>query len=370
MRDTAAVRLPAFGTVLVPEWQSEVVFSTLGREALALGLGQTVKAVFAYDTTLFIANHSSIVVLKPDGSYLRTAGRSGDGPGEFREILSFGINGDGGLFASELLTGRLTRLSMQGGLTQHIPRVPSFPLGRENELISAIDSGRALAVPWQGRPGVDVESGFIDGPFKRERVTVTLRDTVGAVVDSLGSWAGWQRVGSLPIRFARGVVFDGRENMSIIGVSDSVDLTFFEGARRVRRLVGPPTNRAITPADDAAWRVGIERERADVAGTLFKVNDETTLPATLPTVGGVVLSERGEIWIGEYVTPADSVRRWHIYSRLGVPLGAITLPALTAAFLPTGTELLDVARGRVALLRQMADGELVVEVRRLVKGTE
>lgn len=361
----ATVRLPAFDSISVPEWTSEVVFSTVGQSALELGIGHSVRAAFSRDTTLFISNQSSIVVLQPDGVFLRVAGRNGEGPGEFREILSLGINGDGGIFASELESGRLTSLAVQGGVLRLIPRVAGYPVGRKNEVVTVLDGGRSVSVPWQGRPAVDVDSGFVDGLFRRERVILSVQDTLGQFSDSLGAWPGFQRIAGLPIRFARGVVFDGRVNNTIIGSTDSIDLTLFEGTRPRRRFVGPATNRNITPADIAAWRDSVTSQMPTEAPFLIKFNGEAKLPTTLPTVGGVALSERTEIWIGEYVTPRDSLRRWHIYSLLGVPLGTIQLPALTAAFLPVGTELLDVAHGRVALLRQMKDGELVVEVRRV-----
>ncbi|MES2307018.1 MAG: hypothetical protein V4558_16065 [Gemmatimonadota bacterium] len=364
-RSGRVIRLAPLDSTTAPQWTTEPVFTTLGRNALLAGVGYSVRAVFAPDSTLWVANASEIVVLHRDGALARTVGRAGDGPGEFRGILSLGLGGDGTIYASELGSGRFTRLRTSGGVAQFIPRITNASAGRENEPVTALDDGRSLGITWQSRPNVNVSDGIVDGPYHRERVTLMAYDSTGAVGDTLGVWPGLQRSAGLPIRFARGVVYDGRGNRTAIGVSDSVDITLFDGASLVRRLVGPASLRAVTPADLLAWREGVKAEMQDLAAFLIKANDEGPAVATLPTVGGVVIDDEGNLWIGEFAVPKQASRRWHIYSAEGKALGVVELPALAPAFLTTHTELLDVAQGRLALLREMPDGELVVEVRNI-----
>lgn len=90
-------------------------------------------------------------------------------------------------------------------------------------------------------------------------------------------------------------------------------------------------------------------------------------PATTPDVGGLLYDAEGRLWIGGYVVPGERERRWHIFSDRGVLLGQVMLPALGDPLLPSRTELLDVTHGRVALARETDDGEVYVEVRRLVR---
>lgn len=359
------VRLPHLDSTGAPEWSTELIFSTQGGDGLYFGEFSGMPATFVGESELWIGNGQSIMVLGSDGTVLRSVGRSGDGPGEFASLVTaLGMAEDGTISAFEMNLRRITRFRSDGRVALIVPRMAGFGEALEIEVIASLDGGRTLAVPWQGRPAVDVSHGIPHGPYLRNAVPVRMYDSTGAVVDSVGTWPGLQRnAKGLPIRFASGVVFDGRGRTTIIGVSDSIDLTIFDGSSRIRRLIGPPTARPVTESEKAAWRDGVTQEMGENASAVIELDEKLPGVTVLPTVGAVVLDDEGNIWIGEYVTAASPTRRWHLFSATGVPIGTLALPTQTRSFIPSKVEILDVAHGRIALLREMPDGEFVVEVR-------
>ena len=82
-------------------------------------------------------------------------------------------------------------------------------------------------------------------------------------------------------------------------------------------------------------------------------------------MGRSASDDKGRIWIGDYPKLADEMRRWTILEPDGTPVGTLGLPVFRPAWLEdTETvtdqphEVLDVANGRIAVLRR---DELFVE---------
>ncbi len=81
----------------------------------------------------------------------------------------------------------------------------------------------------------------------------------------------------------------------------------------------------------------------------------------LPAIGGLVVDDAGNLWVGSYEVGA-ATRRWRIISRTGQPIGLLELPAFRHPFVPGQTELLDVSGDRLAVRRTDPNGEVFVEV--------
>jgi hypothetical protein len=341
------------------------LYSTDGNDSLqSVGLTWStwLHAVFTADTSLWISNHDDIVVLAPNGAFTRRVGRRGEGPGEFHDVFTLGLTAHGTIFASDYGTGRISEFDRGGVPVRSINHLAEYA-GRETELLTVLADGRILAVPWQWRPGRGNLPMLPGTPFKRDPVPLLIYDSTGKAVDTVGMWAGLERSSGLPVRFGRSAVFDSRANTTVIGVSDSLDLSLFDGIVLKSRLIAPAEHRHATPAERVAWNTAASKEMGDVIVDILKVDDGLPDLPQLPNIGGVVVDEHQNIWVGAYVLPADTLRRWRVFSPQGRPLGQLDLPALHTTFMPSLTELLDVFGDRVALLRVNADGELFIEVR-------
>lgn len=364
-RGARVVTVAALGSEVVPRWETELVFSTAGHDSLGIGDAVTVTATFLPDTSLWIGFGSTILILDRDGHQIGTAGRQGSGPGEFTMLTAIGPSGGGGIHAGEAHTRRVARFDPQG---RHLGTLSGLQLidpRGELEILTVLDGGEVVGIPWQARPALDMARSIAAQPFPRDRLTLVRYDSTGAIRDTLGEWPGLQRFGGMSVRFARAGVHDGRGNRMAIGISDSIDVTLFDGPRPVTRLLGPPTTRAVTAADIAAWEAGVRHELDQFGETVLKRLAETEHPELLPTVGGLVLDADDNLWLGGYATPADASREWQKISPQGDALGKISLPVYTTALFPARTELLDAAGDRLAVLRELPSGEVAVEVRTL-----
>ena len=353
-------------------WTSRSLFST--RDNDSLQLHGTIDAVFVDDTGILVGNGAELMWVGPGGA-VRRIGREGDGPGEFRAIFRLGVTADGSVFVGDLWSGRFTQVSPGGRVERIVNRLQLDDMGREIEPIAVLADGRILATLWQWRPNRGAIAGIAAGPFERDPVPLFVSSGERQVVDTLGVWPGLERAkvtlggetARLPIPFARSAVYDGRGGASVIGTSDSLDLWLFEGTAPKLHLTGPSEHRRVSPQDRADWRRMLDEVRPDISHQLIEAERNIAEMPETPTVGGVVLDDRRNVWIGVYASSSEQVRRWYLFTSAGRPLGTMDLPSYTDALMPSRTELLDVRGDRLALLREDSTGALSIEVRSILR---
>lgn len=369
-RDSAGVtivRLEDFNVDALPVWASTPLYSTDTHDTLRLG--GTATAVFAADSSLVIGSVADLLSLSPDGQTVHRLGRQGDGPGEYRGILRVGNAEGGALFVAEY-RGRITHLTTDGQVLGIIPRLQAGSSRRELDVIAWLDSGRVVATWWQQRPNRGDIVGLPSGDFERDPVPLLTYDSTGRMTDSLGLWRGMERVllspgGRIPVPFARSAAYDARGSTIAIGPTDSIDVSVFDGSRLTTRFTARMPRRQPTDADRAAASEAILLE---IGSPEFVAKlDAAPRIEAMPAVGALVVDDRGNIWIGDYVTPAEHERRWAIYTPTGDPIATMVLPAAPQGLVPGRSELLDVFGDRLALLRESEEGEISIEVRRFAR---
>jgi hypothetical protein len=359
------VHLPALASITFPSWTSKILYSTAGNDSLqSVGLTWStwLHAAFTADTSLWISNGSDIVVLAPKGTFSRRVGRRGEGPGEFHDIFTLGLTAHGSIFASDYGTGRISEFDGGGVPVRSINHLADYA-GRPIVPMTILADGRILAVPWQWRPNFGPVPELPGNPFKRDPVPLLIYDSTGKAADTVGMWAGFERSNGLAVQFGRTALAGSRGSVTVISVSDSLDLSLYDGIALKTRLIAPLERRHATPSERAAWNVTAAKELGVDLSELMKLYVGVPDLPQLPSIGGLVVDERQNIWVGAYALPMDSIRRWRVFSSSGKPLGQLDLPALQMAFIPSLTELLNVFGGRIAVLRVNADGELYIEVR-------
>ena len=199
----------------------------------------------------------------------------------------------------------------------------------------------------------------------------------GEIVDTLGQWAGKERHVSddwNPVGFGLTALFTGRGEHALVGTNDSLNLTLYRGAAPVTRIRGGYSPRMVTPAEKEEWTetfLGIFPE--EVRASWRRRLEQSTVGNTYPAYGAISVDADGRIWIGDYPKLADEMRRWTILEADGTPVGTLRLPVLRPLWLEdtvavTGQphEVLDVAHGRIAVLRRDELGVEFVEVYEVV----
>jgi hypothetical protein len=344
-----------------------LVFSTEHDDSL--GLWADTQAAFTPTQSLLVTGPNEVFRFDSSGHLAGQLGREGDGPGEFRNPFQLRVGADSSVLVGDR-TGRITQFRITGEVTRVIPRLHS-PASIELDPISGLADGRLLVTYWQQRPNRGGHPGITAGSIERDSAPLMVYDSVGHPIGGLGLWQGLERAevqlegeaARLPVPFARSVVYDGRGDRTVIGPSDSVDFSVYVGINLVLRLIGPAE--ASPPRAEAVdrWERAVLEAYPDVAPTYLRAIRPAAPVSSVPALGGVLVDDQGNIWVGAYATAQQPTRRWWIFSDRGVALGQLDLPTLTDPLLPGRVELLDVAGDRLALLRVTESGEHIVEVR-------
>lgn len=328
---------------------------------------ESVKAAtFLPDSSLVIADGGlfELTFLEPDGTLRARSGQAGEGPGEYLEITRIAVGPDGVPFVFDWRQRRLTFLDSQGAVADIIRLEQGAGLGAAVPL-SRLGSGEVLAA-LETRP--TLPPGIQRGP-----VFLVLANDAGEIVDTLGQWAGKERhVGDdwNPVGFGLTALFTGRGEHALVGTNDSLNLTLYRGAAPVTRIRGGYSPRTVTAAEKEEWTetfLGIFPEEARPSWR--RRLEQSTVRDTYPAYGAISVGADGRIWIGDYPKLADETRRWTILEADGTPVGTLSLPVLRPIWLEdtvavTGQphEVLDVAHGRIAVLRRDDLGVEFVEV--------
>ena len=329
-----------------------------------------IAAAFLPDSSLVIADSRlfELTFLEPDWTVRARSGQEGEGPGEYLDITRIAVGPDGAPFVFDWRQRRLTFLDSQGTVTNIIRLEQGAGLGAAVPL-SRLGSGEVLAA-LETRP--TLPPGIQRGP-----VFLVLANDAGEIVDTLGQWAGKERhVGDdwNPVGFGLTALFSGRGEHALVGTNDSLNLTLYRGAAPVTRIRGGYSPRMVTAAEKEEWTetfLGIFPE--EVRASWRRRLEQSTVRDTYPAYGAISVDADGRIWIGDYPKLADEMRRWTILETDGTAVGTLRLPVLRPIWLEdpvavTGQphELLDVAHGRMAVLRRDELGVEFVEVYEVV----
>ncbi len=365
-------RLSARELDAIPQWQAPVQYSTAEHDSLRLW--PFAAAGFGPDAELLVGAGPDLFSFAPDGQTLRRLGRQGDGPGEYRTVFRVIPAADSTFLIADL-NGRVTRIRPDGSVLGVIPRLEAGGSGRESEPVAWLGPNRIVVTWWQQRPNRGSLAGLPEGDFERDPVPLLVFDTAGRRVDSLGTWAGLERAvlplaggtSRIPPAFARSTVHDARGEALAIGATDSVDVTLLRDGRPVLRLLVAGEARLPSRDLESAWRRGVAEELGDAGEVVIRALAGAPRVPDLPRVGALVVDDERNVWVGDYSPPGETVRRWTVFSPAGEPIGQLDLPAMVEAFLPGRSEILDVSRGRLALLRESGAGERFIEVRTIVR---
>ena len=368
--DTAvpSIMLPPLDSIQTSVWTSRLVYSTLGMDDVQIGDGESLFARFLPDRSLVLATGPQLLVLKADGTFGTTLARDGEGPGEFRVISAFGIGPAGTLFASDHLSARFAELSQAGDMRRYIPRLRPISEDLDTHPFAMLSDGRILAAPSQSRPARKPPRDATGGRIVRDAVPIARYDTAGEITDTLLLLPGLERSNGFVAPFSQIALYAGRGRTWVAGVSDSLDLKVFNETEPVGHLLARRIGQPVS-SDMRLRRNSLVQEEwgAETGAAIASRQEEMPVTGILPDVGGVVVDDRGALWVGAYVTPGTAERRWYVFDTNGRSLGRLDLPSLIRPLVPTRTELLDVAYGRVAIVRTSDDGELYLEVRDVIR---
>lgn len=316
------------------------------------------------------AGHGEVRVFDPEGRYLRSYGRRGDGPGELQFPTGLWVLGDT-LLVSDVQLGRVTLFGPEGGVLETWSTTTSETRPGRIGLLGPAPGGW-IVVP--SRPG---QGRYEVGIPHRMTTRIAFASSIPGAVAALGSMEDperpletpaveWREILAFPGPRSFGVntplamtatrplyepspryTVDGRGRLHYSPSDSYVIDTYDSAGRHVRRLTRDHTPIAVTSelVDRYRDRARAHWDTASMAGeaVLMRTNDEVRpgLPrvADLPPVGRILASTGGALWVEridrvpdpldlewQRPPPPPAQTEWDRFDPAGRFLGAVTLP--------------------------------------------
>lgn len=354
------VRIGALDGIDALPWQATEIYDTQGGSS-PTELFRVTAARLLEDGSLVAANSGTheLLLFDADGSRIGRMGGQGEGPGEFGGMSALDLDRAGNIVVYDPRLGRMTSFSPDGRVVAtHRLAPPSrvvdlFPL-------ATLDGGRVLAIFAESRM-------FAPDGERRDSTPLFLFDAEGGVADTLGTWpaqewnyATMPGVGAMRVYvgFGRELAYAGRDGHSVLGATDSIDLTVFnrEGRANMRIRGGGPAV-PVDAAEVEEWLADRRESFARIAGETGGELPDPVYRTTYPGFANLLVDDARRIWIGAYPRDGQSERTWVIIGPDGDLHGTLTLPS--------EDEVLDAAAGRLAVLRRSDLGEERIVVLRL-----
>ncbi len=367
------VHISDLGALNLPELNMRLLYST----AADVELYHVVGAVFLPDSSLAVADRGSseVILLDRQGGVRERAGGEGEGPGEYVNMAGIGVAADGNIAVFDDRLQRFTFLDTQGSVTG----VQRVQLNEAYVPLAHLADGGFVAV-LETRP-------FRPLGVQRGPLFLVVFDQAGEVVDTLGRWAGKERRVSpdrmFPVGFGATTLYAGRGSHTVLATTDSVDIALYESSAPLARIRGGHTPLEVTSEEKEAWtELYLEVYPEDMRPSFRPDLEQAGVRDTYPAVGALKVGADGAIWLGGYPRLDDVERSWTVLGPDGIPVGRLSLPIYRAELLkvrdsgitgwaaleletsiPSAShELLDVAAGRIAVLRTSEMGEEFIEV--------
>lgn len=300
---------------------------------------------------------SEVRFFGPDGGYLSTSGRRGQGPGEFQMPAGLWPVAADTLLIFDAMARRISVLAPDGSL----PR--TYTLGQESGMPFPSDGQVSMALPVAVLPDGSLigmrQSFTINDPR-----TEAYRDTVsfirfgadGAALDTLVRLPGMEMVpmamsfggqsfnSPSPAPLGRNTLVAARRGEVWFATNDGYELRVLglDGAvQRLVRVLGP--GRSVSADDQTAHRQEMVEafESGPAAGMVPPAMKEqirrhfadVAYPAVFPPVSELRFGDDGHLWVLETPSPGSRVRQYAVFTLEGALLGRVAMPA---GFAPSG----------------------------------
>ena len=276
-------------------------------------------------------------IFAPDGRLLRTIGRRGDGPGEFRNPYVVGYIGDT-IWVHDSRRRRYIRIAANYETTDLVaspPRTPTLGLTSGTTSLSYAEEPTPLAI----FRGDSIVRGF----------PIPIRTVVGHSFEVRDDAMRGAARGRGPVRtmysplatgtFAK-LVPGGRELVLVESAELWGGRTGQLAVRRVQTATGDTSRTVVVtlPARAVTRSEGdsLIAERAGRSGRLAnQIRANARVPSHYPAVGDVRVGADGAVWVAD----AADMRSWVVVDRAGTPLARVRLPARFTVFAVSRTQV-------------------------------
>lgn len=283
------------------------------------------------------AGSSELRWYDPTGAHLVTAGRQGEGPGEFVALGGVALLRDDSVLAYD---DGLRRFSVFDSAGQFV-RVSSLEVegqaGMDHPIFGgAMGDGTVVMV---GR--VLQLQGMKEGPILSP-MTVWRYAPDGALLDSLGTFHGWEATVTISAQgqhvamqirdrpFGRNTSVAPLPDGFAVGTPLSYEYEVRSPAGALRQIVRlDRANAPVTTGDIEAYADARVEDLEDPNAIRARRQElsELTYPETMPAFGYPFVADRsGNVWVPDFMAD-EGVRTWTVFDPEGRRMGIVRTPA-------------------------------------------
>jgi len=280
---------------------------------------------------------AEIRVFGPDGTFLRTVGHKGEGPGELSSPGNLSRLAEDSLAVWDYRTGRITVFA------------PDGTLGREATV--AFDGyGRPFAASFfpDGRMvGMSLyNAGSFSGDekmtFQQDSAVLVVNAADGSLVDTVDVLPNSETlrtvrasgqmvsVSMTTTRFGRSSVFAAHPDGVWSGFGDHYEIRLHDAAdgHVTRILRAPGLDRHLTNAEaDQILEASLaEAEKPEERRAAQEVNDLSPRPELRPAYDRLVIDDQGRLWLRGWEGTAPETFRWWVFAPDAALLGYVDVP--------------------------------------------
>lgn len=337
-RDSAGVAIVQNTT---PVWHDGAGWTLTEKPTVAIGVldGAPEYQFFQVSGTLRLTNGTIVVAnagsnqlrfYDASGKFVRSTGRQGSGPGEFKQMGSlYRFPADTvGVFDYSLQ--RMSLFTSDGNYVRSFAlRAPGG--GGFLAPVAPFSDGTLLAISYAFSRGMP-KSGV-----QRDSTTYVRADQSGAVLDTIGRFVGDQTLvvsgdnfmTMMQLAFGRQSFIAVHDTMLVFGANDTYQFERLNWTGHVTQIVrNAHTAVPVTSEDRSAYS---DKQLAGASTDNEKrfqrtILDKTPWPETFPAYDDLVVDADGDVWVKRYAAPADSTNVWTVFDTTGWKLGSVSFP--------------------------------------------
>jgi hypothetical protein len=261
------------------------------------------------------------------GRHLRTTGRRGAGPGEFRNPGAPRWFGHDTLIVYDTWTACATLVDATGLV---LKSVSLAGIAGGGQVRGRLADGSLLLTETRG-----VRQGTEPG-IRRDPAFLVRLSAAGALLDTLGAFPGPSvavevdggRTAMTAPPFPRNTYFAlGGDRVFVADNADYRVLVYRDGRleRIIERRVRPVPITASDVAREKAWRAGSGRDRSWKAW-LDRLYRRENVPATFPVFSGIQADAEGWLWVRAYAPTDGGEYAWDVFDDRGHLRCSLALP--------------------------------------------
>jgi len=262
------------------------------------------------DGSVAVLDRSSaeIRIFDPDGRHVRSMGRRGEGPGEFRSAWKLWVLPGDTLWAGDYRPWRYNVFTRDGEWVRAVQMTPIY--GNPSRQGGVLDNGLSINT---------VERDPVPQDFKTpDTVVVEVHGPDGELIANLGRilHTTYGPGGMYQLFTASALVQAGGSTIALVRTTEP-EVRLLDDELRLRRILRwPDSDRDVSRADVRAWRDDYIESRGGRNSPNWRPSDEEVVSGEVPTAGVfpafsyVEIGRDGRVWVLPYRKPREKRQRW------------------------------------------------------------